>query len=103
MADLDPAPYWSSIGSGGRALAKARQAEAAALQGACPGELYRGFYRYADDLLFGAPVGYGWRVCPAGHMTGTDPGQLERLECVICRLQGKDAPVRPITWQDLTP
>ncbi len=94
------ARYWSSAGVGGRAIAKAEQADELARGPFLSEAMYHAFYRYADDLLFAPPVGMGWAVCDLGHMTAST--EIARLTCAICKHQGREAQaMRPITWADL--
>ncbi len=88
--------YWGPLGNGGLALEKCRQATKAVREGFEDSNLFRAFYRYACDLLFDAPIGYGWRICEQGHMTGSNDEW--RMSCGVCR---KD--VRPLRWDDLSP
>ncbi len=93
-------PFWSIVGTGGRALHKADQALDAARMKYTDGDLFGIFFRYADDLLFGRPIGYGWMICPAGHLTA----RTERpapVACVVCPKPNPE--VRPIAWRDLKP
>lgn len=97
---LDPSsPFWiGPYGTGGRALAKCN-AVVEPIEARFDGEdIYRSFFRYADDLLFGTEIGSGWRVCPNGHMFASNLTDLSAETCSICK-----GAMRAITWADLAP
>lgn len=90
--------YWSPDGSGGRALEKARQIQEPIKEQYDDEQVYRAFFRYADDLLFEG-VGSDWQVCDScGEMTGAIAGMASSVECWRCK-----TPKRPLTWADLEP
>lgn len=102
----DAGSFWSEIGSGGRVLEMIRQIRAPidCLPGSARNEeLYRAFYRYANDLLFDrntcAVYSSGWRICEK------DGEMLARLRDdpppTICARCG--GPLRLIEWKDLKP
>ena len=97
-------PFWSSVGMGGRALARATKA-LEPYEGKWPGETpYRAFFRYAVDLLFPG-MGAGWHICDAcGFMLGSSPDGTPPAGCIDCAYKGRTAPpLRPIEWRDLNP
>lgn len=105
MRNYEPAsPYWTG-GVGGAAIEKGTQAMAAVSpqDDKRREQIYRMFYRYADDLLFDISkhpmIGNGWVVCPVdGEMSAPAPGYPSRSECFKCR-----GPMRPLTWDDMAP
>lgn len=92
-------PFWGAGGTGGRALSKADQIEERYHE---RGEdIYRAFFRYADDLLFNG-LGSGWMVCERGHMLGRQLDGASPLLCLLCKSTGLEpTPMRPLTWDDL--
>lgn len=99
-------PYWSADGSGGRALLKADQIEAIK-EKYYSEDIYRSFFRYADDLLF-TGVGFGWDVCPkCGTMVGASGGNKKRHTGLRCgdvigfKQRECDGILRPLQWDDL--
>lgn len=95
-------PFWDLLGTAGRALAKGDQA----LEKYEPmsEDIYRAFFRYADDLLFEG-VGSNWRVCERGHMLARLPDEPPPTSCTICEHEmGRGpSPMRPLVWADLEP
>lgn len=85
--------FWGAEGSGGIAIEKCRQITDSIHVKFNESDIYRSFYRYADDLLFSG-VGRGWLVCETGHMVGG--GKLD-----VCRMC--NTAFRPIEWRDLAP
>lgn len=96
-------PYWS-VGTGARACKKVDQA-LARLEDYDSEDVYRSFYRYADDLLF-TGVGFGWAVCPVcGQMFGENSEGASAVGTKCASHLNKTCPgvLRPITWDDLKP
>ena len=92
--------YWSPMGAGGKAREKLRQALSAAIGRHCRDSLWRSFLRYADDLLFSAPVGLGWVVCEHDHLTCN--AEMGHVHCPACVLERrKHVDIRPLRWDDL--
>lgn len=91
--------YWGKTGSGGRALAKSG-AILDDIHGRFFAEdIYRSFFRYADDLLFPAAADeFGpWGICLQGHMWAPfRDGEV----CSILTCKG---PMRRLQWSDLSP
>jgi hypothetical protein len=104
MAGQDIKPFWSSDGSGGRALERAdialRRHDEYGSE-----NCYRAFFRTADWLLFPKPDGprgsRGWMVCPTcGVMRMEDRyGLAPDTKCP--KLDCGGAVLRPITWDDM--
>lgn len=97
-------PFWSTRGTGGRALAKTTQALGPYDDGGPYREaIYRRFFRVADDLLFDG-LGHGWHVCDVcGCMLATADKSAPD-ECIDCAHKGsKGRQMRPITWDDMKP
>lgn len=111
-------PYWGSDGSGGRALEMLRQIhDDVEPNDRIAEDVYKCFYRYANDLLFdrsaGYRIGFGWAVCPkCGRMWGdsylSGGGKVSNVGS-ICRdmhngtLDQCDGVLRPLAWSDLDP
>lgn len=98
----EQSPYWS-VGVGGAAIEKGAQALAGVDADYTSEDVYRSFYRYADDLLFDTGkhpmIGSGWWVCDAdGTMLGGHPDGSHTVMCFKC-----NGPLRPITWADMAP
>ncbi len=100
--------YWSKEGTGGHAIAKADSVIEPVENEHGSEQIYRSFYRYADDLLFeDCGMRFNWDVCPkCGTMLGAGadgkrhtgqvcsegfPGQAAKCDGVF----------RPLTWDDL--
>jgi hypothetical protein len=92
-------PYFGERGSGGRALEKAEQAYQLATSGHDSENVYRSFFRYADDLLFDCSVfeiGSNWYVCDkCKTMIGIRNNSDKTCIC------GNE--MRKMTWDDLKP
>lgn len=85
--------FWTSAqGTGFQALAKADSC----LSDTDHEEIYRMFFRYADDLLFSPALGGNWMVCPEGHFIGSYD-----VAPYICSIH--HVAVRPLEWSDLSP
>ena len=99
-------PYWGAGGAGGRALSKADQVQQSVEKTYDRDDLYRSFYRYADDLLFNG-VGFGWDICPkCGMMIGAsiDGSRHTGKMCgdAIGMQDGTCTGIlRPIQWDDI--
>jgi hypothetical protein len=104
LASNDSSPYWSPDGTGGRALKMAE----IALEGLDDGgefseAIYRMYYRYAIDLLFGPKFGFGWWVCDScGDMWG-DPDKAPFENCINQTCAAHGQPLRRLNWDDLKP
>jgi hypothetical protein len=100
--------FWGPRGTGGEAVAKARQVLAPLREEYGDEGIYRAFFRYADDLLFdttgdGAGIGTGWRICPVcGRMFGNSMGDklAERL-CSEVLPTGCEGELEPLQWRHL--
>lgn len=99
-------PYWGRSGMGGLALEMAVQALEAALFGYARENVYRAFFRYANDLLFDSTtyeIGSGWMVCTACK---TMLGSRHNRRGMACREVFNSqctGVLRPLTWDDLKP
>lgn len=98
----EQSPFWS-IGVGGSAIEKGEQAYAAVTGGFTEENIYRSYYRYADDLLFDTSkhpmIGSGWYVCATdGQMIGRSLAGDPPSSCRTC-----GGPMRPLIWDDLNP
>lgn len=94
-------PYWGPRGSGGRALAKWDTINEPLEKKFGNEEIYRAFYRYADDLLFSPGLGSNWVICDVcGGMLGNPekPAKAHVEHCFRCE---EDRQFRPIEWKDL--
>lgn len=105
MSNAESSPWWSNVGTGGRALEKVKQAlEAYDDGGRWRESIYRSFFRYADDLLFRG-VGPGWMICDeCQQMTGRPLDGEQSATCILCEMKGNPGrPTRPLTWSDVAP
>lgn len=101
-------PFWTE-GTGARAAAKVNQA-LFRLADYSSENVYRSFYRYADDLLFDRStkprIGWGWAVCPVCDQMigeGTEGQSAVGTPCAS-HLHNECAGIlRAITWDDLQP
>ena len=108
ISAAEPAhPFWTR-GTGARAAAKVEQALARLTE--YDGEnIYRSFYRYADDLLFDSTtmrIGWGWAVCPVcDQMIGEGIDEQSAVGTTCASHLNTKCPgvLRAITWDDLTP
>jgi hypothetical protein len=98
--------YWGQ-GTGGAAIDKVNQALSRANKYSSE-NLYRSFFRYADDLLFKRTtkrIGWGWVVCSkCGQMVGeTRDGKSDLGK--PCKYGEKDCKgtYRRLKWSDLSP
>lgn len=67
-----PGPYWDQENTGGRALTKGTSVLESIHAEHDPDNIYRAYYRYADELLFPELV-KEWAVCSScGSMVGLD-------------------------------
>ena len=102
-------PYWGNDGTGGRALEKSDQALANVTKGFDEEEIYRCFFRYADDLLFDSStfhIGSAWTVCPGCLvMVGDRSGKYVGKPCADFKFgkKGCDGVGRRLEWSDLAP
>lgn len=98
----EPVPFWRAGGRGYRALEMCEAVVSRVERQFNSEDVYRAFFRYAVDLLFGPEFGSGWRVCPKGHMLGDTPttegARRSHRVCSLC-----DAPMRDIEWRDIQP
>lgn len=88
-SSIPESPYWAPSGSGGNALAKGDAVVDQVYTEFDQEQVYRSFFRYADDLLF--PGIARWKVCANGHMLA--PGGD------TCRMCAE--PMRPLNWSDM--
>lgn len=98
--------FWGDGGTGGCAVAMVQHALRPHEETDEKREqLYRMFFRYADDLLFpDVPgAGFGWMICDKCRtMTGAQPDGTKATRCIGCEMRdGVVSPVRPIEWRDL--
>lgn len=102
--------YWSTEGAGGGAYEKARQIMEP-LRGKYEDEIYRSFFRYADDLLFQRNgyrmIGHNWDVCDTcGVMYGesvSGESQTGRRCADIGWRKNCPGTMRKLQWADLAP
>jgi hypothetical protein len=100
--------FWGTGGTGGEALEKARQVVDETESDFDGEQIYRCFYRYADDLLFDHSkyrIGFGWAVCPVcGIMFGSG-GDGSPAVGRTCKSfmphQECEGVLRPLEWKDL--
>lgn len=98
--------FWSLRGSGGDALVKANTVVEEIERRFDHESIYRSFYRYAVDLLFGPSLGVGWHICTVegcGQMTGRGVREVQGAQPVPRCPSHRETPMRPITWEDLSP
>ncbi len=95
-----PSPYWNAKdGVGRHAMEKVRQA--LAIYDSRLDDIYRAFFRYADDLLFDGKLGFNWMIGRCGDIVGDFESNGHQI-CPLCKANGKgEIPMRPITWDDL--
>ena len=104
--------YYSETGVGGAALEKGRQVIESLFAQYENGEedIYRAFFRYADQLLFDTSTGYEflskeWHVCTeCGTMLGENPRGKKLLgaRCSdVFGLKKCNGTYRLLTWDDL--
>jgi hypothetical protein len=104
--------FWGPQGTGGTGIEKARQVLDPIFEKYDSENIYRAFFRTADDLLFEqgrARIGFGWAVCDkCGCMVGAR--MLEDLsygpppigeKCLNKNCEGN--PMRELRWSDLDP
>lgn len=107
----DPSgPYWSHRGVGGISLEKGRQILQPINDKYSDEDVYRVFYRYANDLLFDSSkyeIGSNWLVCPVcGDMWGTNGDHIkEGMKCTDGPRRNTkcDGVLRKLEWSDLDP
>lgn len=104
--------YYGKTGVGGAALEKGRQVVEPLFEKYKEGEgdIYRSFFRYADDLLFDTSTGYEflrkeWHICTECRtMLGENPrgNKLLGARCHdVFGLKDCNGTYRLITWDDL--
>lgn len=100
----DVASYWKQ-GMGGAALEKAKQILAPLAAKYTEEEIYRAFFRYADDLLFDCSqhqyLGSNWVVCPQCGRAVGDTKAIGEICKVALRFGDCVGIMRPLEWQDL--
>lgn len=103
-------PYYGKGGAGGRALEKGRQILEIIHKEFSSEDIYRSYFRYANDLLFedtGYGIGSGWIVCPkCGLMLGSRDDMDDigaRCGDVFPPNQACDGVLRKLEWADLEP
>jgi hypothetical protein len=107
--DLISNLFWGVDGTGGKALSKGTQVIDKINKQYSAENLYRAYYRYADDLLFDSDeydIGFNWVICPVcGTMLGDRENKINGMRCD----EEHSAPgtcngvFRPITFEDLKP
>lgn len=102
----EASPFWSLQGTAGRALAMGEHALAEYGDSDQRSEnIYRSFFRAAEDLLFHGIGCFSWYVCECGTMTGSQPDGTHDRCCSDCAHKAgwSVASMRPITWDDVKP
>lgn len=105
-------PYWSKSGAGGASWEKARQI-IEPLREKYGEDIYRAFFRYADDLLFThngyEMIGAKWVTCDTcGVMFGSVKGEEYAdvgKPCKWGKANGEECTghMRKLEWADLAP
>jgi hypothetical protein len=102
--------YWGESGTGGCAIEKGRQVLEPLWNKFGNENIYRAFFRYADDLLFdcssGYDIGFKWAMCPVcGTCIGEGPNGVSSIGKVCGDiLQNKCTRImRALEWSDLKP
>ena len=108
--DGSDAGFWGTEGSGGTALEKARQIIKPIHTAYSDEDIYRSFFRYANDLLFDRStykIGFGWVVCDTCKVMVGETVQGDSYLNHKCSeiFDYKKCPgtFRPLTWGDLAP
>lgn len=109
-SDDPPNPYWGKTGVGGNELEKARQVLEPLHEKYGQTEIYRAFFRYANDLLF-EKNGFqmivdNWVICPeCGAMYGsrTTPFDGKLCSSEPFGKKGCAGTLRRLTWEDIRP
>lgn len=98
-------PFWTSQhGTGYRALSKLDQIVEPVEREFDGEDIYRMFYRYADDLLFTAEDGFGWYVCPVCNRMIARGGasSTETYDGKPCKYTPNCKGIyRKLTWEDM--
>ena len=100
------APFWTK-GSGFRALSRAEQALDPIHQQYSVEDIFRSYFRYADDLLF-TGVGFGWVVCgKCGRCVAKEAAVEECIGKKCVDLIGLDPScdgvIEKLDWKHLIP
>lgn len=100
-------PYWSRQGSGRRALEKANQVVEPMETAYGSDQIYRNYYRYANDLLWDkskADFGHDWTVCPVcGIMLGSLEHVGQTCDEALSGPKKCQGVMRQLTWDDIKP
>lgn len=103
-----PNPYWSKDGVGGKVLEMARQIIDPLNKTYGTSNIYRAFFRYANDLLFESNgfsmIGGNWMICPeCGQMIGNKYEDISGLPCSSKPFgkKGCQGVFRKLEWPDL--
>ena len=105
-----PSEFWSD-GTGGMCIEKGRQILEPLWKEFGNEEIYRSFFRYADDLLFEQAhgIGVGWCICPVcGTCLGTSSSGKTHVGEVcgdVLHMKSDSCPgiFRPLMWEDMKP
>lgn len=102
--------FWGKGGTAGRAHEMTRQIAEPLWNEYDREQMYDGFFRYANDLLFdrstGYRIGFGWAVCPVcGDMYGETGDGRSSIGRPCNEHLREDCPgvLRPLTWDDMQP
>ena len=103
--------FWGPEGSGRHSIEKIKSILNPIHAGFDRENIYRSFFRYANDLLFPelaaiGHVGFGWSVCSiCGKMVGTSYSgkSANGKPCKEIVPTDCEGVFRPLTWDDLKP
>jgi hypothetical protein len=104
----EPSPFWGRGGTqagggvGGAALDEIEMALGGLFEDDVYREqIYRAFFRYANDLLFDPNHGFRWMACDSCDNFIGPGGRDAPLPTKCGTAKCKGAPLRPLCWDDL--